>query len=54
MIEVLPVTETALNQLPFVRDGGFELFNIRPEGLVAQKEFAGSEWRDYALLPVVK
>ncbi len=51
LIEVLPVTEAALNGLSFVRDGRYRLFNIRPEGLVPQASFVASEHRDYALLP---
>jgi FkbM family methyltransferase len=51
LIEVLPVTVAALNKLAFVRDGSYRLFNIRPEGLIAQPEFVATEWRDYALLP---
>lgn len=51
LIEVLSVTEAALNDLRFVRDGSYQLFNVRPEGLVNQKRFAATEYRDYALLP---
>jgi FkbM family methyltransferase len=52
LIEVLSVTEAALNELRFVRDGSYRLFNIRPEGLVTQERFVANEHRDYALLPV--
>jgi FkbM family methyltransferase len=51
LIEVLSVTEAALNDLAFVRDGSYRLFNIRPEGLVNQERFVATEHRDYALLP---
>ena len=52
LIEVLPFTEPALNRLPFVTNGSYRLFNIRPEGLVEQERLAATEYRDYALLPV--
>jgi FkbM family methyltransferase len=51
LIEVLSVTESALNELRFVRDGSYRLFNIRPEGLVNQDRFVATQYRDYALLP---
>jgi FkbM family methyltransferase len=51
LIEVLSVTEASLNDLWFVRDGSYHLFNIRPEGLVRQERFVATEHRDYALLP---
>jgi len=37
LIEVLPVTAAALNDLRFVQDGSYRLFHIRPEGLPAGK-----------------
>jgi len=52
LIEVLSVTEGALNELRFVRDGSYRLFNIRPEGLVIQERLVATEHRDYALLPI--
>jgi hypothetical protein len=51
LIEVLSVTEAALNDLWFVRDGTCQLFNIRPEGLLKQERFVATEYRDYVLLP---
>jgi len=51
LIEVLSVTEAALNDLWFVRDGSYQLFNIRPEGLVRRERFLATGYRDYALLP---
>jgi FkbM family methyltransferase len=51
LIEVLPVTDAALNDLPFVRDGSYRLFNIRPAGLVEEERFAATAYRDYVLLP---
>jgi hypothetical protein len=40
-----------LNDLWFVRDGAYQLFNIRPEGLLKQERFVATEYRDYVLLP---
>jgi FkbM family methyltransferase len=51
LIEVLPVTEQALNEFGFVRDGSYRLFSVRPEGLVAEQRFTSTMWRNYVLLP---
>ena len=51
LIEVLSLTEAALNELRFVRDGTYRLFNIRPEGPVHHARFVATEYRDYVLLP---
>jgi hypothetical protein len=51
IIEVLPVTEAALNELQFLRDGSYRRFQIRPEGLQESERFVATGHRDYALLP---
>ena len=51
LIEVLSTTETSLNKLRFLLNGGYELFHIRPEGLIRRDWFVADEHRDYALLP---
>ena len=51
IVEVLPVTEAALNDLEFVRNGSYKLFQIRPEGLKERERFVATGYRDYALLP---
>jgi FkbM family methyltransferase len=51
IIEVLPVTEAALNELQFVRDGSYRMFQIRPEGLEERERFIATGYRDYVLLP---
>jgi len=51
LIEALPTTEAALNDLAFLRDGSYHLFNIQPRGLVEQERFIAGQYRDYAVLP---
>jgi hypothetical protein len=51
IIEVLPVTEAALNELQFVRDGSYRMFQIWPEGLQECGRFIATGYRDYVLLP---
>jgi FkbM family methyltransferase len=54
LIEVLSVTEAALNDLWFVRDGSYRLFNVSPDGLVSHERFEATTNRDYVLLPASK
>lgn len=51
LIEVLSVTEQALNEFELFRDGSYRVFSVRPEGLVAQERFTATQWRNYVLLP---
>lgn len=51
LIEVLPATEAALNDLPFVHDGSYRLSNIRRTGLIRQERFIATAGRDYVLEP---
>ena len=52
LVEVLPTTQVALNELRFVSDRSYRLFNIQPGGPIRQEKFVATEYRDYALLPI--
>ncbi len=50
LIEVLPSTVAALNELSFLTDA-YRLYSIQPSGTIEQPQFSAFEYRDYALLP---
>ena len=51
ILEVLPMYQDALNGLGFLREAGYQFFNITDRGLVGCPRFAATHFRDWLLIP---